>query len=372
MQNRVLSEIHTVCFHALRLLFKKKQTLLVFAFSLLFFLLLLFFLEEAKEEKSVVFIGVVDEDQTESSKTLAERIRACEVFGVTEAPFEELLAMLQEGELTAVFVIRKGYEEALVRGEERRLLTMYEADGRGLPLLADIVAGEMMYDICTAKGFLAYEEVMEQAGREDEMLSQEAYAAYVMGFLTKEEFDFSFQVEYIDREGRNTGIPEQTVIYMQVIFAVLAMLLGFLSIYAVVPYADFCHGRAAKRMCVLPFCRLSVPIGSGFAALLSVLLFGTAAVFLFSLKNALSFSAVFQMFLYTAAYGSGIVIITMLSAKLWKRGESYQLFMLAVVVVFGAAGCFHIAGGLLPQMDWLGLVPNSMYIKAMIRCYIYG
>lgn len=156
---------------------------------------------------------------------------------------------------------------------------------------------------------------------------------------------------------------------MQVIFAVLAMLLGFLAVYAVIPYADLCHGRTAKRMYVLPFYKTSVPIGSGCAALFPVLLFGTAAIFLFSLKNELSFSAVLQMFCYTTAYSSGIVIITMLFAKLWKHTESYQFFMLAVVVVFGAAGCFQIAEGLLPQTDWLKFVPNSLYVKAMIRCY---
>lgn len=368
MQSRRISEIHTICAHATRLLLKKKQTLLVFAISLLFFFLLLFFLEEAKEEKSVVFIGVLDEDKTALSEVLMERIRACEVFGVTEAPLNELLAMLQEGKLSAVFVIKKGYEEALARGEERRLITMYEAEGRGIPLIADIVAGEMMYGLCTSKGFLSYEKVMKQSGRESELLSKEAYAVYVMDFLAKEEFDFSFQVEYFDRAGKDAAVPKQTVIYMQVIFAVLSMLLGFLAVYAVVPYMDLCHGRAAKRMRVLPFYKASVLVGSGIAALLPVLLLGTAAVVLFALKNRLPFFAGLQMFLYTAAYSSGIVMMTMLFARLWKHAAGYQLFMLAAVAAFGAAAFLGIAG----QPDWTGLSPSSMYVKAMVRCYSSG
>ena len=59
----------------------------------------------------------------------------------------------------------------------------------------------------------------------------------------------------------------------------------------------------------------------------------------------------------------------MLFAKLWKHAAGYQLFMLALVVIFGMAGFLGIAGGLLPQTDWLGFSPNSVYIKAMIRCY---
>ena len=78
----IYSEIHLVCCHTLRLLLKKKQTLFVFTFSLLFFFFLLFFLEDAKEEKSVVFIGVMDEDQTVLSEMLTERSYAVEVFGV--------------------------------------------------------------------------------------------------------------------------------------------------------------------------------------------------------------------------------------------------------------------------------------------------
>lgn len=372
MQSRRLSEIHTIFAHTARLLLKRRQTLLVFVFSLLFFLLLLFFLEEAKEEKSAVFIGVLDEDKTVLSEALMERIHTCEVFGVTVAPLNELLAMLQEGKLSAVFVIKKGYEEALARGEERRLITMYEAEGKGIPLLVDIVAGEMMYDLCTSKGFLSYEEVMKQSGREWEMLSKEAYAAYVMDFLSKEEFDFSFQVEYLDRKGTDANIPKQTVIYMQVIFAVLSMLLGFLAVYSVIPYADLCHGRVAKRMRILPFYKTAVPIGSGIAALFPVLLFGTAAVILFVWKNGILFFPGLQMFFYTAAYSSVIVIITMLFARLWKHTAGYQLFMMAVVVVFGAAGFLGIAGGLLPGTDWLGFSPNSVYVRAMIRCYSSG
>lgn len=368
MRSRILLEIHTVCTHALRLLLKKKQALLLFALSLLFFFLLLFFLEEAKEEKSVVFIGVLDEDKTASSEMLVERIYHCDVFGVTAAPLDELLAMLAEGELTAVFVIKEGYAEALLEGEERRLITMYEAEGKGIPLLADIVAGEMMYGLCTSKGFLSYEKVMKQSGREQEMLPREAYAAYVMDFLANEEFDFSFQAGYLDREGKDANIPEQTVIYMQVIFAVLSVLLGFLAVYAVLPYADLCHGRAAKRMCALPFSKASLSVGSGIAAMFPMLLFGSAAVLLFAWKKGLPLFPGLQMFLYTTAYSGGIVIIAMLSAKLWKHAAGYQLFMLAVIAAFGTAGFLGIAG----QMDWLGFSPNSVYIKAMIRCYSSG
>lgn len=372
MQGKGWSELHAIWLHTMRLLLKKKQTLAVFALSLLFFFLLLFFLEEAKEEKSVVFLGVADEDQTALSRELAGKIRDCEAFSVTEAPLEELLFWLSQGKLAAVFFIKEGYEEAVNRGEERRLLTMYEADGMGLPLLADIVAGNMMHDICTSKGFLAYRKAMEGAGRGQEALSKEAYAAYVKEFSKKEAFDFSFAAEYVDKGGADTDAPEQAAIYMQVIFAVLAMLLWFLAVYAVTPYADLCHGSAAKRLRLLPLTRALLPLGSGGAALSAILPFGVAAVAMLSVKNGISISGSLWMFLYTAAYSGGIVIMTMLSARAFRHTAGYQLFMLVVVVVFGAAGCASIAGGLLPGMDLLGFVPNSVYVKAMTRCYLRG
>ncbi|MGN0506741.1 MAG: ABC transporter permease [Lachnospiraceae bacterium] len=370
MKNRICLEIHIVLLHTMRLLLKKKETLFVFGLGLFFFFALLFTLDEAKEEKSVVFIGIADEDNTELSKKLTERISECEVFSVTKAPLKELLNLQKAGSLTAVFVIREGYETAVNAGREERLIAMYEAEGKGLPLLADIVAGEMMQDICTAKGFLTYEEVMRRAGRETELLSKEEYAAYVMDCLTKETFDFSFETEYSDRQGSNTRAPEQSVIYVQVIFSVLAILIGFLAVYAVLPYADFCHGRSAARVRALPLSKASVLVGAGGAAFLTVITFGTTAVVLLSAKNGLPVSAFGQMFLCTAAYSGGIVILTMAAATVIKSRTGYQLFLLFLIVVFGAAGFLSVADGLLVQSELLRIVPNSVYVKAMIRCYI--
>ena len=92
MKSRICFDIHTIWRHTMRLLLKKKETLLVFAFGLLIFFGLLLTLDEAKEEKSVVFIGIADEDHTALSEKLAERISACEVFSVTKAPLTELLS----------------------------------------------------------------------------------------------------------------------------------------------------------------------------------------------------------------------------------------------------------------------------------------
>lgn len=364
-----IQELHTAALHSMRLLLWRKETRVVFCFGLVLMSALLFFLNEAKEEKSVVYIGLSDEDRTEKSAALAERIRKLPVFHVTEDSTKELLPLLKKGNLAAVFVIREGYEEKVSRGAEEKLLLVYEPETGKFPLLSDIVAGEMMYDICTAKGWKIYEELA--GAREDVTLlpDKNAYVTYVNSYLDDETFDFSFKTEYIDREGETGAVLENSVIYVQVIFSVLAMITGFLAVYAVMPYVELCHGKTAKRLRVLPIGKWSVAAGCGLSAFFVVAFFAALCVFVFAARNGLSAETFFCMLFATAGYSAFIVAVTLLLAGILPGAAVYQLTMLLLVVFCGTAGFLSVAEGLIGQGDILQLAPNSHYVKTMIHFY---
>lgn len=62
-------------------------------------------------------IGWIDEDNTEFSALLLENVRALDVVWVTLGDRDDLLANLQTGRLEGVFVIKRGFEEAVKAGE---------------------------------------------------------------------------------------------------------------------------------------------------------------------------------------------------------------------------------------------------------------
>ena len=62
-------------------------------------------------------IGWIDEDNTEFSAILMRNVQALDVVWVTTGSRDDLTANLQTGRLEGVFVIKKGFEEAVKSGE---------------------------------------------------------------------------------------------------------------------------------------------------------------------------------------------------------------------------------------------------------------
>ena len=76
--------------------------------------------------------------------------------------------------------------EAVSAGKYRGLLNVYHEEGDNVAtLVTDIVAGEMMYDICQAHAYLAYEKLKPG---EKEKFDREEYEAYAASLLGSEEF----------------------------------------------------------------------------------------------------------------------------------------------------------------------------------------
>lgn len=359
----------TVWRQSMRLLLKKWETSALFVTGLAFFCFLLFSFEAAKQEKSVVFIGMVDRDQSVLSQKLLSDIVESEIFDVTLAPLPELLEKQKAGELSAVFVIKEGYEELVKAGQERRLLVLYEPEEDGLPFVSDIVAGKMMYDICTAKGFLQYEKMQTQHTMDSGILSYQEYADYVTEKAEGEEFDFSFHITYRDKVGNAGRVPKQTIIYEQVILAVLSLFISILGIYAVLPYAQLCHGSCAKRVQTLPLSNMVIFAGGFLAAVTLVLAFGIFSVGILLLCNQELSACGTQMFLYTIAYCSGIVMIAMLFALAIRSRAGYQLVLLVLFLFFAAVGFAGVTEGIFLPGGTVWEVPNSIYIKKMADCF---
>lgn len=346
----------------LRLLLGSRETVLVVLFSFGIMLLLIGFMEDAKEEKSTIALGIVDEDETGLSGQLVARLKENSLFAVSVGELSEELEYLGNRKVKAVLLIKTGYEEKLSAGTPEKVITIYETEQGGVPLLRDMIAGEMMADVCIAKGYLEYRRAWQERG--EPLLSAEEYAAYVTEEMQSGRFDFCFETAYLGG-GEMQEKPEPTLIYRQLTLAVAAMLLGLLAVYACVPYYRLRHGKMAERSRLLPASAWTVWTGCTIGAVLLVLTFGMLLVVLFSLRDG-TFAGALTRFLYTAGFCSGIVIIAMLAAGRCKTLAQYQCGMLLFVFVSGIFGMLSVFDGMLiPEkaVDW---IPNYWYIRHML------
>lgn len=346
----------------LRLLLGSRETMFVVLASFGIMLLLIGQMEVAKEEKSTIALGIVDEDETVLSGRLMDHLKENGLFAVSQGELSEELEKLRGGEVKAVLLIKEGYQQKLSEGAPEKVITVYETGQDGVPLLRDMIAGEMMADVCTAKGYLEYRSVWQERG--EPPLSKEEYAAYVAEGIESGRFEFCFETTYLG--GVETAEkPEPALIYRQLTLAVAAMLLEILAVYACVPYYRIRHGKMAERSRLLPASAWTLWAGCAMGALLFVLAFGILLVGLFSLRDGTLINALTR-FLYTAGFCSGIVVIAMLAAGRSGTIMQYQCGMLLLVLVSGILGMLSVFGGvLIPEKaaDWM---PNYWYIRHML------
>lgn len=364
---RWIKEAGQTFLHTWKLFLHGKETwiLLITGFVLLF--VMLFSMDEVKEEKSLVVVGVADEDNSEFSSRVISRLNELEGYEVITGTQQELLSGLTKGEYAVVCVIREGYGENVLKAKTDDLVFIYETQQKAL-LFTDVLAGAMMQEICSAKSYLLFKEYLEE--RDGVCLeSAEEYNAYMETYFSEEMFDFSFETEYVTVSGEERAKPGNAVIYLQAIFAIMAMMSGFLLIYAGMPYHRVCHGRIAVRMATLPGARSAKGIGAMLAAV--SLTGGFIAVFLlgFTIRNGLNLSAFFAFLICTFLYLCVIVSIVFAAATVFSSQQTYQIVTVALMLVFGVFGLVSIADGLLlPEgaCDW---IPNARYVREMTSLY---
>jgi len=361
---RFWSEVCLTMVQSIKMLVKGKQTILLLVVSLLLMSAMLLGMDEVKEEKSKISIGMVNEDGNELAEAVISGMKQKDMYDVAVGEEKELLERLTFGELSAVCIFSEGYAEKIYSGKAKNLVTIYETQSGEALLLGDILAGVMMQEICTAKGYQALLAYGEKAGKEL-AVSMEEYQSYVNRILESGDTDFFFDVTYVAGTGEKSEKPSQAVIYEQAIFAVFALMTGLIAIYSVLPFRQMRHGRLAERIKTLPLHGSAVYVGSALAGLVIPVLFGGLFLLLFSVRNNLEFAKNISLLICTVVYSCVIVCMMLLAAYGIRNHTVYQMGMLAMILLFGIFGLISLVDGLLVPEGLAGWVPNGWYVRKM-------
>jgi len=97
------------------------------------------------EKLNVIPVAVVDEDGSDYSGTLLERLSGKKGIRIAAVSRKEALKMLEGNEVEEVFVIKKGFEEQIVNGNTKQIIDLVKSPSSySADFVSEVAAGEVM------------------------------------------------------------------------------------------------------------------------------------------------------------------------------------------------------------------------------------
>lgn len=344
-----------------KLFWKDKMTVLVFLAACGFFLFCMADLNLEAEEKASIPIGVVDLD---GNNDLVERLERQPALSVITGDYEELEERMLGGYIRCILVISQEYSGKIQKGNVKSLISVYHEKGDNVAsVITDIVAGEMMYDICLARAYEAY------AGLPEEKMAmrytREEYEAYTASLIGSDEFDFAIEFRYLDSKGKEKqrGM-DNSLLYRQAVAAVAAMLMTLVSFTAMAGVQlEKGQGIAARKK-LLSMGRFSQAAGNLLAA--GLLLGIVSAIFAGCVSMGTRRNEVFlSVFGITILFSLVMAFVYYLWARLAPGLLGYQAAGVVFLLLTGIAGFCSMAEGAVIRSfpAALRLIPNCVYLK---------
>ncbi len=364
---------------SLRLLLRDKGTVIVFLLSVISFFFVCNSLNQAATNQSKIPIGLINLDvrdqngvmvSTESSLSLIENIQSVDIFLLIDEDFDTLERMLSNRQIYCFYVINKGYEEKLKRGDLTHLITAYQVKGdQSVPILSDIFAGEMMYQICLERTATRFAMLLKEKGQ----AAKENFYHYAKELRESNEFEFQFDITLADTingeemfENLNTSL-----LYRQIIAGLFAILLSFVIMFS---YTYVCMEREQgieKRIKLTMVSRWSKDLGTVLSVLILSLMLSVVFVSCVCYYGNLP-QAFGKLLLLSLTYAFMISVLFLVITKILRSFIAYQLVGAVMVLVLGASGFLSFIQVVL-KFDFLNVfkfTPNGWFIEKFVDIII--
>lgn len=356
----------------LKLLLRDKMACLAFFVAAAGFFIILRDFNLQAEERASIPIGVVNSDfiagkPTKTSDELIEGLKQIQVLYVYEGTLEELKDLLYDGYISSIFVIEPGYEERIRSGNRTELVTVYQGGEDQLAMVvSDIVAGEMMYQICLSEGVEVYRNIPEgPLGKH----SYQEYQEYAANLMNSGEYAYSFSITYLDvkQDVESDKELNNSLLYRQMLVGIAAMLYSFVVLFAVnQTVAERENGLFLRKK--LTKMQQTAQAAGDLGAVLVVLAV-ISSIFSFCMSYYLKQLTLFvPMWLISMLYNLAMGCIFLLLGRLMQKVTMYQLVGVTSVIVLGIGGfCTMVEGILIPEISILQMLPNSWFIQFISR-----
>jgi hypothetical protein len=322
------------------------------------------FIGNTSNEKSSVPIGVIDNDHSSMSQELVQSLKSVDTFYVYEKDWQSIYRMLKKDMVDAVFVIKEGYEEQVRSGDSQKLVELYYLSGNNIAvILSDIVAGEMMSEICYNQAlniFRTY-ELSDQ--------THEKFEQYAKDLVDANEFEFKFDMKVVDTGNQNEEVDvTNRMMYQQILVGFIAIIISFAVLFAslsIVKDAENAIQRRFRLTSLTPYIQLlgntaSIFTVGGFYALV----LGISSGFVFRL-NGTQFIEYCVLLLWFAGIISLLFVIL---SKLGKDSIRLQLAGVSFILFSGIIGFAPIYETIITNklLNIKNIIPNCWLIEGFI------
>jgi hypothetical protein len=344
------------------------------------FAMLIRSLSTAAEDLSSLPVGIVDYDKSSCSEALVSALGKVETLRMVGGSEKELRKLLLDEMITSYFVIEKDYETHIKTGDLKKLITMYyKQDNKSSSIIADIVAGEMLYPIGLYTGLRYYNQlpVNDQlpAGQK---LSENEYISYMKNLVeSSKDFNFAFRIVYA--KPGNSKLSEEplpnSILYNQFIFGILGIMIAFIAMFILSQTVSEKENGVDIRLKISGFSVLKRDIGNLAALLLweGVLALFYTWLILRQLDNGngkLWLSVYLLLLLNSTVLGGIMLLLT----KVIKKMLLYQILCSTLILLSGGLGFYQMLSGFYQGFieDMVKFIPNSWFIREFTDIIVYG
>lgn len=372
---RTISDVFFIFRYRMLLIMKDPVTVLVLCISSILFAFMAGSLSVSSESLSALPIGVIDYDNSPSSGQLISGLQKSATLRVVQGTEEELHKQLMDEMITSYFVIEEGYGENLKKSNMQKLVGMYyKEDNKAATIIADIVAGEIVYPASLYKAFRYYDRLPYTG----EKLSMAEYEEYMNRFVESSEiFDFAFQLRYqnpVSSQQPDNSLSN-SVLYDQLIIGILGMMIAFIAMFLNSHTVTEKENGVDLRLKITGLHSLKKDIGNLCALLLwegmLSLVFSGVIIRHVAVADGKLWLGIWLLMLLNSIV---LTVVMLLMTKLIHRMLPYQLVCSGFILLTGGLGFYQLLTGLYRSLigDLVKIIPNSWFIKGFTDIIVYG
>ncbi|BBF42046.1 putative membrane protein [Lachnospiraceae bacterium KM106-2] len=215
----------------IKLLLSNRPAIVLFVVLSVLFIVLSSGLSNEAEKRSSIPVGILDRDKTGLSERFLKGLKTSEALYLIPGSDTELEKMLEDEKIKAYFVIERGYEKKIEKGQTNGVVSMYYLkENSAVSILTDLAAKYMISDIAFYKSYLMYQSL----GTDYEIQTKKQYATRLDQIESDDNFKFSIETKIENRKGMEQHEEvKNDLLYRQVIIGMLAVFLAFLIMFLI-------------------------------------------------------------------------------------------------------------------------------------------
>lgn len=371
----LIKDVITIIILRTKLILNDVTTKMVLVISIILFLFTLNNLTYQSFSQSGLPIGIIDEDNSQSSMKLINDLRTIPSLKLIEQTEKELNDRLLDEMIFAIFIVENGYESNLQQGNVNNLITMhYLRDNKTVAVLSDIIAGEMMEEVCLYKSYEFYRSYQPQLKKH----TFHQFEEYINELKNRStENVFSFQMNFVN-EGINVTDQVQftnSILYQQFMIGIVATFLSFLIMILLSFSIRDKEFGILDKLKISRMSRGAWRIGSYSTVILFLGILVVILCYFIDLKMQWEDNNKLQSLLllfFSFVISSSVFFIIL--GKMITRTTTYQIISTFYILITSGMGFMSLIAGMYDGILVIltKIIPNSWFIQGFTDIILYG